>query len=78
MTTEPMYKNELPTPTFAPLIMAIIIALMLAAAIITPWGVPIGSTLMLVPFYLWAWPDKAQHDRNLREQGKRNRERAAA
>jgi len=78
MTTEPAYRNELPTPTFAPLVMAIIIAGMLAAAIVTPWGVPIGSTLLLVPFYLWAWPDKAQHRRNLREQGKQDREAEAA
>ena len=57
--------------------MAIIIALMLAAAIITPWGVPIGSMLLVIPFYLWAWPDKAQHERNLREQGKLHPKRQA-
>jgi cytochrome c oxidase subunit 1 len=78
MTSEPVYRHEMPNPTIAPFIMAIVISGMLIAGIFTPWGVPVGSFLIIIPFYLWAWPDKADHRRNLREEGKPADERVAS
>ena len=79
MTAEPVYRHEHPNPTFAPLVMAIVITGMLIAGIFTPWGVPIGTGLIVVPFYLWAWPDKKEHERNLREDREREaKEKEAA
>ncbi|HEV7388207.1 MAG TPA: cytochrome c oxidase subunit I [Gemmatimonadaceae bacterium] len=72
MMTEPLYKHELPAPTFAPLAMAIVLSGMLTAGIFTPWGIPVGSALILIPFYFWAWPDKGEHARNLREERQRD------
>jgi len=41
--------------------------------------VPIGTGLIVVPFYLWAWPDKKEHERNLREDHEREaKEKEAA
>ena len=77
MTTEPLYRHELPTPTFAPLVMAVVLTGMLTAGIFTPWGVVVGSFLIVIPFFLWAWPDRAQHERNLREEQERRRREAA-
>ncbi|MFL5618010.1 MAG: hypothetical protein ACJ79A_06380, partial [Gemmatimonadaceae bacterium] len=68
MDTAPLYRQEAPAPTLAPLAMAIVIAGMLGVGIFTPWGVVIGSFAIIVPFYMWAWPDREQHERNLREE----------
>jgi cytochrome c oxidase subunit I+III len=72
--TEPVYRQESPTPTYAPLVMALVVGAMLAAGIFTPWGVAAGSFAIAIPFYLWAWPKQKEHQRNLREE----RERRAA
>jgi hypothetical protein len=52
--------------------MAIVLSGMLTAGIFTPWGIPVGSALILIPFYFWAWPDKGEHARNLREERQRD------
>jgi hypothetical protein len=70
--TVPVYRHELPEPTVAPLVMAAVLAGMLISGIFTPWGVVIGTFLIAVPFYLWAWPSRAQHARNLREERQRD------
>jgi cytochrome c oxidase subunit 1 len=71
METRPVYRHEMPAPTIAPLVMAVVIAGMLAAGIFTPWGLVVGSFAIGVPFYLWAWPKKEEHERNLREERER-------
>jgi cytochrome c oxidase subunit 1 len=71
MQTEPVYRHNLPQPTWAPLFMAVVIAAMLATGIFTPWGVVVGTFAIAVPFYLWGWPDKEEHVRNLREERER-------
>jgi heme/copper-type cytochrome/quinol oxidase subunit 1 len=78
MTTEPVYRHELPSPTLAPLGMAIVLGGMLAAGIFTPWGLPMGSLVVIIPFYFWGWPDKKQHERNLREERERRGQAEAA
>ena len=78
MTTQPLYKHELPAPTLAPLGMAIVIGGLLTAGIFTPWGLPLGSLVVIIPFYFWGWPDKKEHERNLREERERRGEAAAA
>jgi heme/copper-type cytochrome/quinol oxidase subunit 1 len=78
MTTQPLYRHELPAPTLAPLGMAIVIGGMLTAGIFTPWGLPMGSLVVIVPFYFWGWPDKREHERNLREERERRGEAEAA
>jgi hypothetical protein len=70
MKTKPVYRHEMPEPTWAPLLMAIVIGAMLITGIFSPWGVAIGSLLIAVPFYFWAWPEKEQHARELEEEGK--------
>ena len=66
--TRPIYRQEMPEPTYAPLVMGIVIAGMLAAGIFTPWGIVVGSFAIVIPFYLWAWPKREEHERNLREE----------
>jgi cytochrome c oxidase subunit 1 len=78
MKVEPVYRHELPEPTIAPFVMAVVIGAMLMAGIFTPWGVVVGSFAIAVPFYLWAWPDPAQHKRNLREERARDAKAQAA
>jgi cytochrome c oxidase subunit 1 len=68
METEPVYRHEAPGPTIAPLVMAVVIGGMLIAGIFTPWGVVVGTFAIAIPFYLWAWPSKELHERNLREE----------
>jgi cytochrome c oxidase subunit I+III len=70
MKTEPLYRHELPEPTWAPLVMAIVIGAMLITGIFSPWGVAVGSFLIIVPYYFWAWPTREEHERHLREEGK--------
>jgi cytochrome c oxidase subunit 1 len=71
MEAQPIYRHEAPSPNIAPLVMAIVISAMLISGIFTPWGVVIGTFAIAFPFYLWAWPDKEQHERNLREERER-------
>jgi hypothetical protein len=71
MDTRPVYRHEMPEPTYAPLIMAVVIAGMLASGIFTPWGVVVGSFALVIPYYIWAWPDRGEHARNLREERQR-------
>jgi cytochrome c oxidase subunit I len=78
MKTEPVYRHEMPEPTIAPLVMAIVIGGMLITGIFTPWGVVAGTFLIMVPYYLWGWPRKEDHERNLREEGKPLHELEAA
>jgi cytochrome c oxidase subunit 1 len=76
MTTEPVYKHEMPNPSIAPLVMAIVISAMLIAGIFTQWGVVYGTFAIVIPFYLWGWPDKKEHQEHLREEReKKARER---
>ena len=78
MSTEPIYRHEEPKPTFAPLVMAIVIGAMLIYGVFSPWGLPIGTALIPIPFYLWAWPDKEDHKRNLREENEKKKKKRAA
>jgi cytochrome c oxidase subunit I+III len=71
MTVEPVYRHEMPEPTIAPLLMGLVIGAMLISGIFTPWGVVVGSFGIIVPFYLWAWPTKKKHERNLKEDRQR-------
>jgi cytochrome c oxidase subunit I+III len=75
MNAEPVYRHEMPGPAIAPLAMALVIGPMLIAGIFTPWGIVVGTFAIIVPYYLWAWPTQAKHERNLREDRRR---RAAA
>jgi hypothetical protein len=34
--------------------------------------------VVIIPFYFWGWPDKREHERNLREERERRREAEAA
>jgi cytochrome c oxidase subunit 1 len=72
--TRPVYRHEMPEPTYAPLVMGVVIAGMLAAGIFTPWGIVVGSFAITIPFYIWAWPKREQHERNLREEKQRRGE----
>jgi len=68
MRVEPIYRHEAPQPTLAPLGMAAVIAAMLITGIFTPWGVVYGTFAIALPFYIWAWPDREQHEKNLHEE----------
>jgi len=74
MSVEPVYRHEMPEPTIAPLLMGVVIAAMLIAGIFTPWGIVIGSFAIIGPYYVWAWPSREKHERNIRE----DRQRRAA
>ena len=71
MEIQPIYRHEAPEPTVAPLLMAVVISGMLIAGIFTPWGIVVGTFGIGIPFYLWAWPSRKQHERNLREERQR-------
>ena len=76
MDADPVYLQESPRPTFAPLLMAFVISGMLAGGVFTPWGIVVGSAAVIIPFYMWAWPDKREHEQNLREEQQRKEEEA--
>ncbi len=71
MEVQPVYRHEAPEPTIAPLLMAVVISGMLIAGIFTPWGIVVGTFGIGIPFYLWAWPSRKQHARNLQEERQR-------
>ena len=71
MEVQPVYRHEAPEPTVAPLLMAVVISGMLIAGIFTPWGIVVGTFGIGIPFYLWAWPSRKQHARNLQEERQR-------
>jgi len=78
MTAEPRYRHEAPSPTFAPLVMGVLIGAMLIAGVFTPWGLVYGTAFIGIPFYMWAWPDKREHERNLREENEKRLEKKEA
>jgi hypothetical protein len=51
--------------------MGIVISVMLIIGVFSPWGLVIGTAAIPIPFYLWGWPDKKDHERNLREEHER-------
>jgi cytochrome c oxidase subunit 1 len=71
MKAEPVYRHEHPSPSIAPLVMGVVISVMLIIGVFSPWGLVIGTAAIPIPFYLWGWPDKKEHERNLREEHER-------
>ena len=52
----PTSRHTHPTPSIAPLVMAVVIGTMLIFGIFSPWAYPIGTLAIGIPFAMWAWP----------------------
>jgi cytochrome c oxidase subunit 1 len=72
MGAEPESKHDSPEPTIAPLVMAVVVGALLISSIFTPWGWAIGSILIVIPYYLWGWPKRKEHRRDLEEDRQRH------
>jgi cytochrome c oxidase subunit 1 len=56
MDAEPDHRFELPSGTLVPFFAALATGFLFITAIYTPWGVPVGALLLLVPMLAWVWP----------------------
>jgi cytochrome c oxidase subunit 1 len=68
MDAEPASRHDHPSPTIAPLVMAVVISAMLIWGIFNAWAYPIGFLALTVPFAMWAWPRSGsrEHEENVR------------
>jgi cytochrome c oxidase subunit I+III len=62
MDARPDARHRHPNPTIIPLLAAIATGTTFITLIFTPWGLPIGSVLLLAAFTLWAWPDRRGYE----------------
>jgi cytochrome c oxidase subunit 1 len=62
MDARPDARHRHPNPTIIPLLAAIATGTTFIALIFTPWGLPIGSVLLLAAFTMWAWPDRDEYE----------------
>ncbi|HEX6693690.1 MAG TPA: cytochrome c oxidase subunit I [Longimicrobiales bacterium] len=51
-------RHKDPNPTILPMLAGLAIGGALIACLFTPWGLPIGSVLVLIPLLLWGYPHK--------------------
>ena len=59
----PDHRHELDGSTIWPFLAGVATTIGLVIAIFTPWGVTIGSVLLLVAFTGWFWP-RGHHGRS--------------
>ena len=52
----PDHRHELDGPSIWPFLAAVASTVGIVLVIFTPWGVPVGSLLLLVAFTGWFWP----------------------
>ena len=70
MDARPDHRHFAPSPTVAPLLAALATGVTFIALIFTPWGLPVGSVLLLVTITMWAWPSREEHaDQRSQETG---------
>jgi cytochrome c oxidase subunit 1 len=56
LDAEPDSKHRHPTPTIWPFLTAVATTILFVTLIFTPWGVVIGTPLLLLGLLGWAWP----------------------
>jgi cytochrome c oxidase subunit 1 len=52
----PDHRHVLDGPTVWPFLTAVSAAITFVAVIFTPWAVPLGAGLALIPLVAWFWP----------------------
>jgi cytochrome c oxidase subunit 1 len=62
MDARPDSRHRHPNPTIIPLLAAVGTGITFIALIFTPWGLPIGSVLLVAAFTMWAWPDRRGYE----------------
>jgi cytochrome c oxidase subunit I+III len=62
MDARPDARHRHPNPTIIPLLAALATGVTFITLIFTPWGLPIGSVLLVAAFGLWAWPDRRGYE----------------
>ncbi len=58
-----------PRPTTKPLLAAIGIGVTFIALMFTPWGLPVGSVVVLIGMIAWAWPDRRSYAEQVAYEG---------
>ena len=57
-----------PDPSIDPFLSAVATGAIFIALIFTPWGLPLGSILLLVTLTAWAWPTKTEHASHVKQE----------
>jgi cytochrome c oxidase subunit I+III len=53
---DPDHVVHAPEPTIMPFFTAVCTAVMIIACLFTPWGLPVGVTLISISLFIWFWP----------------------
>ena len=61
MDARPDHRHFGASPTIAPLLAALATGVTFITLIFTPWGLPVGSILLLVTITMWAWPSREEY-----------------
>jgi cytochrome c oxidase subunit I+III len=62
MDAAPDSRHRHPGPSAMPLFAALATGVLFITLIFTPWGLPIGAALLIVPMIKWAWPDRKEYE----------------
>jgi len=60
LDAEPDARHDDPEPTIAPFLVSLAVGVMFITAIFTPWGIPIGTALLLITLTVWFYPRREQ------------------
>jgi len=60
LDAEPDARHDDPEPTIAPFLVSLAVGVMFITAIFTPWGIPIGTALLLITLTVWFYPRRQQ------------------
>jgi cytochrome c oxidase subunit 1 len=61
LDAEPDSLHRHPVPTIWPLLTAVATTILFVTLIFTPWGVVIGTPLLLLALLGWGWPEGREH-----------------
>jgi cytochrome c oxidase subunit I+III len=67
LDAEPDYRQVLPTPSYAPLWLAIGASVAFLGAVYDPWYVPVGGLLSFAAIVYWLWPGETEGEPPLTE-----------
>ncbi|HET6777738.1 MAG TPA: cytochrome c oxidase subunit I [Gemmatimonadales bacterium] len=68
MDARPDSRHLHPNSTLDPFLAALATGVTFITLIFTPWGLPIGSVLLVAAFTAWAWPDRRAYEEQKRQE----------
>jgi cytochrome c oxidase subunit 1/cytochrome c oxidase subunit I+III len=54
--SEPDHIEHARLPTIMPVVTAVATAALIIACLFTPWGLPVGITIVSITLFVWFWP----------------------